>query len=123
MSEPRFMPAPARASVGADVCPCVAELIGYALGQVSHEDRQRIDAHLQKENCDHCRGWIEQAARYRTEPRPVPLGKEAGLHATFALPPALPPVSSDQTPVPPSARWQQQAFRDLEKRLRALEDG
>lgn len=101
-------------SVGTDCCPRVADLITYALGQCGSDDRQRVEAHLKEADCGLCRGWLEKAARFRTDAWPD----------LAALTPDPLPRSSpaDQTPIPTSSKWQRQAFQDLEERLRLLEE-
>ena len=82
-------------------CPLVADLIDYALGHAAAENRQRIDDHLADSSCKHCRRWIDQAGSYRS--------------TSLSSPPNS-PTKLD------SAQWQRQAFLDLEKRLRGLEE-
>jgi hypothetical protein len=78
------------------VCPSVADLVDYALGNAPSDDRQRIDSHLQNTSCGYCRSWIAKATAKDSPP-----------------PDAL----------PISAKWSRQAaFRDLERRLELLED-
>jgi hypothetical protein len=101
-------------------CPRVAELIDYVLGRAAPADGRRVAAHLETGNCSHCLRWVQQAADFRTEP--------------FVDPAALPSFSktprkavrsisvSDPTPIPENAKWQRQAFRDLEDRLRLLDE-
>jgi hypothetical protein len=75
-------------------CASVAELIDYARGQASPDDRQRIEKHLQNGACGYCQRWIERA---RTVDGPAAAA--------------------------PAGKWQRDAaFRDLEERLRKLED-
>ena len=83
-------------------CPLVADLIDYALGHAAPEDRQRIDDHLADGHCKPCRRWIDQAGSYR--------------NTALANSPSV-PTKLD------GAQWQRQAFHDLEKRLRGLEEG
>lgn len=108
------------APVGSASCPRVADLINYALGQAASDDRQRVEAHL-NEDCNHCRGWVEKASRFRTEPWPNATGKDLDPPESLDSPTSCSP--SDQTPIPASSIWQKQAFRDLEQRLRLLEEG
>ena len=124
MSDQRFMPPPVsgHSQQGTKGCPCVADLIHYALGQAAPDERQRIEAHLQNANCGHCRSWIEKAGRLGAEPWSGARSKAAGIpaspvslfspHPTFAAP--APP--SDTSP------WQQEALRDLERRLQLLDE-
>src|SRR5579885_2619851 len=123
MADKRSIPPTAAATPAARTrnCPAVADLIGYALGQLAGEDRRRIEAHLHDGDCKECRGWIEKAVRFRAEPGPNGTGKCATLGPLLALAPC--PPAGDQTPVPRSARWQRTAFRDLEQRLRMLDEG
>ena len=74
-------------------CPCVADLLDYALGNNTMADRQRIEAHLQGTGCGYCRSWIAKAG----EP-----AKVDGIA---------------------TGKWQRQtAFDDLERRLRQLDE-
>jgi hypothetical protein len=132
-------PALPKSRVMTDQCPRVAELIDYALGQGSNDDRQRVEAHLKGDDCTVCRSWVEKANGFRAEPNPnqcsphVP-GEEVvtrGVTNTLAngsltpspspVPPSSPSVN-DPTPIPPSSKFQRQALRDLEERLRLLEE-
>ncbi len=117
MNDPQLPSSPVseEATVLAGECPAAADLIDFALGHVSREDWQRIDGHLHSGACPHCRSWIETATRFRGEPQPNP-----GVALALPLPPA-PPPTSDPTPIPESSKWQRKAFRDLERRLRQLE--
>jgi hypothetical protein len=102
-------------------CPRVADLIHYALGQAHGEDRRRVESHLQAGACSRCQHWFEQAAHFRQEPM---LDAARMSHRLANLPAAPPPSNpADQTPIPESSRWQRQAFRELEQRLRMLEEG
>jgi hypothetical protein len=106
--------------VGTDNCPRVADLIDYALGQASSDDRQRVEAHLQNEDCSICRSWVEKAARLRAEPWPN--GSLTPTPVALSLPAAASPPVNSPTPIPPSSKFQRQALADLEERLRALEE-
>jgi hypothetical protein len=92
----------------------VADLIHYALGEAHGEDHRRVEVHLQAGTCPRCEGWLEQAALLRQEPK-------LDVPPTGSLRP-VPATTNDPTPIPESARWQKQAFRDLERRLRLLEE-
>jgi hypothetical protein len=96
-------------------CPRVADLIDYALGQLSGDERRLVEEHLHREDCSACRGWVEKASRFG--PEPMPNGSMTPVPAAAAR--SLPSVS-DPTPIPPSAKFQRQALNDLEERLRAL---
>jgi hypothetical protein len=102
-------------------CPCVAELIKYAVGRASTGECRRVEEHLRQGECETCRSWLDQAGRFRTAPAPeaTPRWRGEPLGAV-----ALPrrPVPGEQTPLPESPRWQRQAFADLEERLRHLEE-
>jgi hypothetical protein len=101
-------------------CPRVADLIQYALGRAHGEDRRRVERHLQAGTCSRCQHWFEQASHFRQEP----LLDATRMSQPLANRPASPPPNqADQTPIPESSRWQRQAFRDLEQRLRSLEEG
>jgi predicted anti-sigma-YlaC factor YlaD len=100
------------AKVGISACPGVAELIDYALGRAAVADRQRIEAHLQAAGCKHCRSWIDQAAGLRGSPK----SKAA------APQPLASPSLTDSTPLPDNPQWQRQAFDELERRLRLVEE-
>jgi hypothetical protein len=78
-------------------CPAIAELIDYARGQISVDDRQRIDTHLRSGGCGYCQSWIERAkALASADPGPAATAN-------------------------PGGKWQRDAaFRDLEGRLRSL---
>jgi hypothetical protein len=98
-------------------CPSVADLIDFALGQTSPPLSGQVRNHLLVDNCNHCRAWIEQAARRR--PGPAIDWNQFTIGPLGTSPsPSVP----DPTPVPESAKWQRQAIRDLEKRLRLLEE-
>jgi hypothetical protein len=96
----------------------VADLIDFALGQSAPEQEQQFRHHLLAENCSSCRSWVDQAASHRGEP-PIDWSKMT-LAPLVSL--SSPPPTSDPTPVPENAKWQRQAFRDLEKRLSMLEE-
>ena len=49
--------------LGTTGCPPVADLIDYALGQITPDERRRIENHLNGANCPQCRGWIEKRIR------------------------------------------------------------
>ena len=84
-------------------CPCVADLIDFAEGRADPEDRRRIETHLESTSCPHCRGWIAKA--------------------TATLPPDPPAANPGPARLlPDSAKWQRQAFLDLQQRLKELED-
>ncbi|MGE3807063.1 MAG: hypothetical protein AB7K24_20555, partial [Gemmataceae bacterium] len=120
MAEQQILSPAARAKVGTSTgCPSVADLINFALGQISCEDRHRIETHLHDGDCSCCRGWIEKAAQHRAEPMPRVVHCQDSLELHNHVSP--PPVN-DQTPIPPSSKWQQAAFRDLEDRLRRLDE-
>lgn len=100
------------AKVGTSACPSVADLINYGLGEAAIPDRQRIEAHLHAANCKQCRSWIDQAAGLRASPK----NKNAAWNS-------LSPSSlSDATPPPENPQWQRQAFDELERRLRLVEE-
>jgi hypothetical protein len=121
MSERHFTSAPItmKMPVGTDNCPRVADLIDYALGQANADDRQRVEAHLQTEECNICRSWVEKAARLRAEPWPN--GTLTPTPVALSAPAASAPINSP-TPIPPSSKFQRQVLTDLEERLRALEE-
>jgi len=116
MSESQLPSSPVgeEATVLAGECPAAADLIDFALGNVSRENWQRIDGHLHGTGCPQCRSWIETATRFRCEPQPNP-----GISLSVPVSPA--PPTSDPTPIPESSKWQRKAFRGLERRLRQLE--
>lgn len=99
-------------------CPQVADIIDFALGQATPEMEPQLRHHLLDESCYTCRNWVDQAARHRGRP---PFDWTKVSLSAVSLP-LSPPTSSDPTPVPENAKWQRQAFRDLEKRLSMLED-
>jgi hypothetical protein len=98
-------------------CPPVADLIDFALGRTSAAIGSLVQDHLQIDNCNWCQSWVEQAVQQHSGPnidsRQIEIGPVR--HFTTSSP------SPDPTPVPENAKWQRQAFRDLETRLRALE--
>jgi hypothetical protein len=98
-------------------CPSVADLIDFALGSIPATLRDQIRNHLLIDNCNCCRSWVEQAAHHRTGPAIDWRQMEVGPLQPFTS--SSP--SSDPTPVPENAKWQRQAFRDLETRLRSSE--
>lgn len=74
-------------------CPCVADLLDYALGSAGPDERQRVETHIQGTSCSYCRSWIARA------------GEPAKGEAATA------------------AKWQRRpAFDDLEHRLAELEE-
>src|SRR5690348_6845053 len=87
-------------------CPCVADLIDYAQGRIGPDERGRIESHLRSGNCRHCQGWIAKAGT-------------PGEKATDPSPPAAAALA--RSPGGDRSDWRQQAFRDLEERLRQLE--
>lgn len=107
--------AAAKTQTGTQTCPRVADLIDYALGQSSGDERRQVEEHLNREDCNLCRGWVEKASRFG--PEPMPNGSLTPVPAAASR--SLPSVS-DPTPIPPSAKFQRQALADLEERLRAL---
>jgi hypothetical protein len=119
MADPRIESSAAsgKAPPTTSSCPRVADLIHYALGQIHGDDRRRVENHLQAGTCSRCQHWFEQAMQFRQEPRP----DAPRISSHLAAPPSSNP--SDQTPIPESSRWQRQAFRELEQRLRRLEEG
>src|SRR3974390_3553402 len=99
MSERQFASsAAAKLQTKTSTCPCVADLIDYALGKSGGDERRRIDDHLNQESCSVCRGGGEKAACFRAEPMMMMNGSlTPDSAATSALPSA-----SDPTPIPPS---------------------
>ena len=97
-------PGPEPQALGTAGHPPVADLILYALGKGPPSDRQQIESHLRQFGCDECRRWIDQATlvRARSSSPPEPAGQRA-------------PLADDP-------KWQQQAWRELERRLRMLEE-
>jgi hypothetical protein len=104
-------------SANATTCPYVADLIEFVVGQSAKDLEEQIRYHLVADNCSSCRSWVDQANRYRDKP-PIDWSKMS--LTAIPLQSAL-PSSSDPTPVPENAKWQRQAFRDLERRLALLE--
>jgi hypothetical protein len=103
-------------------CPPVADLIQYALGQASADERRRIETHLRDEDCSPCRSWIEKAGALRTELWPDAKNKPPSSPIFAASAAFSPPPATALPPVLDSTRWQQDAFRDLECRLRLLDE-
>lgn len=106
---PSFRPerrraAPTPPGLKASDCPCVADLIDFAEGRIGAVERRVIEVHLANTNCTHCRSWIAKAT--------VPPGA-APFRA--AAPPRERGAAEDAT-------WRQQAFGDLEQRLRQLDE-
>ena len=87
-------------------CPCVADLIDYAQGQIGNDERRRIETHLKKSKCSHCQSWIAKAI--------LPAGQRGSLTPSPDSP--LPKSSSSDS------KWQHLALRDLEERLRHLDE-
>jgi hypothetical protein len=83
----------------------VADLIDYAQGQVGLDERQRIETHLRDSNCSHCQSWIGKAGQLASLPPPTSSARK--------------PSSSTAS----NSKWQRLAFRDLEERLRQLDEG
>ena len=100
MAEPRFAsaPEPGPKGAGAGGCPCVADLIQYALGQISGAERQRIDAH--QASCGWCRGWLAKANRYRAEGLPGPFNPVLSPPAGAVLRSAFLPAAAEAAPAP-----------------------
>ena len=98
-------------------CPQVSDLIDFALGRSSASLSDQVREHLMIDNCHFCRRWVEQAAQHRTGPSIDWMQLDVGPLRQFTS--SNP--SSDPTPVPENAKWQRQAFRDLEARLANLE--
>lgn len=106
------------------ICPNVADLIDYALGDTEHSSQ--IEAHLNDVNCSQCRNWIASVLRTQ-ESLPRDSGsvlKDAQLDVrAFANPPRAPTPTADATPFPVSSKVQKQVFADLAARLRLLDEG
>lgn len=121
-----FAPNPKPPQAGPAGCPQVADLILYALGQASPDDRRRVEAHLSDSHCRDCRRWVDSAARLKAEAwdeaqTPTPTGKDEGPSraaqaAGFSSPRPRGKSMADDV------HWQQVAFRDLERRLQQLDD-
>src|ERR1700687_5082013 len=91
-------------------CPPVADLIEYADGHLNDADRQRVENHLQATGCSHCRRWVAKVIA-------------AGPPPSFAPSPTSDTQANRARASTDPQQWQQQAFIDLEKRLRDLDDG
>jgi len=109
---PSFRPerrraAPTPTGLKANDCPCVADLIDFAEGRIAPADRRRVEAHLASTNCTSCRSWITKAAGPPAAAEPTPFRAAA---------PQAKQRGADE------AAWRQQAFGDLERRLRQLEE-
>ena len=123
MADQRFASPPSGTTgVGTTSCPPVGDLITYALGQLTGDARRHVESHLQAGGCRHCRGWVEKAAR---------TNNEMHMDLSDKPPPSLPaaarrgplsPPSAAFTPLPANAKWRREAFRELERRLRQLEE-
>jgi hypothetical protein len=98
-------------------CPQVADLIDFALERLGLELQHQIRHHLLTDNCSSCRNWVDQVIHHREAP-PIDWSK---LTKTILAPISTLPSSSDPTPVPENAKFQRQAFRELERRLGLLE--
>jgi hypothetical protein len=83
----------------------VTDLIDFAEGRIAAADRRRIEAHLASTNCNHCRSWITKAA-----------GPPTSAAGPFRAAAAESKRGADE------ASWRQQAFGDLEQRLRQLDE-
>src|SRR5262245_43335114 len=108
---PSFRPerrraAPTPTGLKANDCPCVADLIDFAEGRSGAAERRRVEAHLASTNCTSCRSWITKAAG-------APVAEPAPFRA--AAPKAKQRGADEAT-------WRQQAFGDLERRLRKLDE-
>lgn len=122
MSNPK-PPSPPPQSSQAD-CPRVVDLILYALGQSDADERRHVETHLRDAQCRDCRRWLDQAGRVRAEQC---VSGRWGLDASAAMRSAAFNTASPWPParshVPaPGAPWQQDAFRDLERRLSLLDE-
>lgn len=93
-------PSGGRPPLKAAGCPQVVDLVDYAWNRLTGDEKVRIETHLRSGPCRQCQGWIDQARQLS--------------------PPAT--VSLHAAPATDSAQWQRQAFRDLENRLRALDE-
>lgn len=116
-SEKEIRPAAKTSDLTTQSCPPVADLIDYALGRHSTAQDDQVRNHLLIDNCNSCRGWVDQAMLHRTGPAPDWMQMNIGPLGHFSS--STP--SSDPTPVPENAKWQRSAFRDLEARLGLLE--
>src|SRR3954471_22980494 len=121
MAERRPAAPPAAAVPATAVCPPVADLINYALGRPAGDARRAVEAHLNGGGCPDCRRWVEKAARSGNE-MDVDLETNSPLSAEVPSRSPSPALSADFTPLPTNAKWRRDAFRDLEKRLRALDE-
>jgi anti-sigma factor RsiW len=83
-------------------CPCVADLLDFAEGRASPEDRRVVEAHLASTNCPSCHRWINQAK-----------ASASPSSSAAAIPPRV---------IADSPRWQRKAFADLEQRLKDQAD-
>ena len=101
-----------------DPCPRVAELIDYVLGRASPAEIRRVAAHVEGGQCQHCLRWVQQANDFRKEPFIDPIALRSSSVGPSKSPRSI--SVSDPTPIPENAKWQRQAFRDLEQRLRLL---
>jgi hypothetical protein len=84
----------------------VADLIDFAEDRAGPDDRRRIETHLHRTNCPHCRSWIARATADPATPEP-PFRESAAPRAS--------------RPTEETA-WRKEAFLDLEKRLRSLDE-
>jgi hypothetical protein len=124
MVDPQFLSSPARTvqpAMASSGCPGVADLIQYALGQGSAPDRQRIETHLQHSGCRSCRSWVDKAIGLREQPCTDEKAMNLSPPAARTASPSSPPTA-DRTPISDSSKWQRQAFSDLERRLKLLEE-
>jgi anti-sigma factor RsiW len=101
-------------------CPRIAELIDYVLGRASPADCRRVASHLEAGSCSHCARWVEQAGDFRKEPFVDPMALQNFVRSSSRSGRSI--SVSDATPVPENAKWQRQAFRDLEERLQLLDE-
>ncbi len=124
MAEQRY-PSPPPSGLpgsGSAGCPPVADLILFALDQVSAPERRRIENHLSSSNCLHCQGWVN-----RTRQVQASLGAQAGPKPSpsfpvdsFAFVPTV-LTRSGTSRSSASSQWQKKAFQELERRLQELE--
>ena len=91
-------------------CPAVADLIDFAEGRAGSADQQRIQEHLNRDACPHCRSWIDKA---RPPANPSPLA-----FAPAAAPPAPPSTPAPQRRA--GLSWRREALADLAERLKQL---